>query len=107
MTCNLIHMQILKDWHLFAATMALTGITVVLLLLETSIPYLRGNVTKERDQEHPSGKTVCLPENFTILFVYLDFYLSIYMIIAIIIYVYSHTCTVSRSDTAVLCSSLL
>ena len=36
----------------------ITGVAVLLLLLETAIPQLRGLVTQERDQEHPSGKTV-------------------------------------------------
>ena len=57
-------MQVLKDWHLVAATMAVTGTTMILLLLGTSIPPLRGRVTQEVDQEHPTGKTVSII-NFT------------------------------------------
>ena len=52
------HSQILKDWHLLATTMAVTGTTVFLLLLETSIPQLKGIVTQEVDQENPLGTTV-------------------------------------------------
>ena len=38
---------------------AVTGIAIVLLLLETSVPYLRGSVALERDLENLSGETVC------------------------------------------------
>ena len=37
-----------------------TGIAVVLVVLETAIPYLRGTINQERDQEDPDGKTVHL-----------------------------------------------
>lgn len=50
--------QILNDWHLLSVTMGVSGMTVFLLVLETSIPQLRGEVTKEVDQENPSGMTV-------------------------------------------------
>ena len=50
--------QVLKDWHLLVATMVVTGTSVLLLLLETAIPQLRGKVTQEVDQENPSGMTV-------------------------------------------------
>ena len=52
------NLQVLKDCHLVGATMALTGVTLFLLLLETAIPQLRGKVTQEVDQENPTGKTV-------------------------------------------------
>ena len=51
-------MQVLKDWHLVTVTMVISGITVLLLLLEIAIPYLRGTVTAEIDLENPTGKTV-------------------------------------------------
>ena len=50
--------QVLKDWRLLVATMVVTGTSVLLLLLETAIPQLRGKVTQEVDQESPSGMTV-------------------------------------------------
>ena len=40
--------------------MAVTGLTLFLLVLETAIPQLRGKVTQEVDQENPSGKTVSI-----------------------------------------------
>ena len=55
-----IGLQVLKDRHLIAVTIVVTGITILLLLLETSVPYLRGNVSQEIDQEHPTGRTVSL-----------------------------------------------
>lgn len=54
------NIQVLKDCHLVAATMAVTGLTLFLLVLETAIPQLRGKVTQEVDQENPSGKTVSI-----------------------------------------------
>ena len=51
-------LQVLRDWHLLAVTMVVTGTSVFLLLLETAIPQLRGKVAKEVDQENPSGMTV-------------------------------------------------
>ena len=53
-------MQILKDWHLVAITVIVTSVTMLLLLLETSVPHLRGSITQEIDQEHPTGTTVSL-----------------------------------------------
>ena len=53
-------MQILKDWHLVAITVIVTGVSILLLLLETSVPHLRGSITQEIDQEHPTGMTVSL-----------------------------------------------
>ena len=50
--------QVLRDWHLLAVTVAVTGTSVFLLLLETAIPPLKGKVTQEVDQENPSGMTV-------------------------------------------------
>ena len=50
--------QVLRDWHLLAVTMAVTATSILLLLLETAIPPLKGKVTQEVDQEHPSGMTV-------------------------------------------------
>ena len=38
--------------------LAVTGIAVLLLLLESAVPYLRGSITLERDMENPSGETV-------------------------------------------------
>ena len=38
--------------------LAMTGIAVLLLLLETAVPYLRGSITLERDVETLSGETV-------------------------------------------------
>ena len=51
-------MQILKDWQLVAITVSVTSVTILLLLLETAVPHLRGKVTQEIDQEHPTGTTV-------------------------------------------------
>ena len=39
--------------------LAVTGVAVLLLLLETAVPYLRGSITLERDMENLSGETVC------------------------------------------------
>ena len=50
--------QVLKDWHLVAVMMTVTGITIFLLLLEMCIPLLRGSVIKGTDQEEPTGRTV-------------------------------------------------
>ena len=38
--------------------LAVTGIAVLLLLLELVVPYLRGSITLEREVENPSGETV-------------------------------------------------
>ena len=38
--------------------LVVTGIAVLLLLLETAVPYLRGSITLERDMENLSGETV-------------------------------------------------
>ena len=51
--------QVLKDRHLLVCILVITGVAVLLLLIETVVPQLRGSVTQERDQEQPSGKTVC------------------------------------------------
>ena len=51
-------MQGVKDWHMLTLILIVTGFSVLLLFLETAIPHLRGSVTREIDQEHPSGKTV-------------------------------------------------
>ena len=51
-------MQVYKDKHLFILILIITGAAVVLVLLETAVPYLRGSISQERDQEHPDGKTV-------------------------------------------------
>ena len=40
--------------------LAITGISVLLLLLESAIPHLRGRLTLERDLEDPSGQTVSM-----------------------------------------------
>ena len=53
-------LQILKDWHLVAITLSVTSVTTLLLLLETAVPHLRGRITQEIDQEHPTGTTVNL-----------------------------------------------
>jgi hypothetical protein len=57
---SLIFSQVLKDWHLLVCILVITGVAVLLLLIETVIPQLRASVTQERDQERPSGKTVRL-----------------------------------------------
>ena len=51
-------LQVYKDWHLFVIILVITGIAVLLLLLETAIPYLRGTISHERDLEDPVGETV-------------------------------------------------
>ena len=56
--CIILTFQVLKDCNLVGATIALTGVTLFLLLLETAIPQLRGKITQEVDQENPSGMTV-------------------------------------------------
>ena len=48
----------MKDWHLIAATLVLTGISVVLLTLEAAVPQLRGEVNVEEDGERAFGTTV-------------------------------------------------
>lgn len=50
--------QRLKDQHVMVIILAVTGVAVLLLLLETAIPYLRGSITQERDMENLSGETV-------------------------------------------------
>ena len=49
-----------KDKHLFILILIITGAAVVLVLLETAVPYLSGSISQERDQEHPDGKTVII-----------------------------------------------
>ena len=67
MVCNIrnfsVHLlslviQLLKDHHIMVIILAVTGIAVLLLLLETAVPYLRGSITLERDIENLSGETV-------------------------------------------------
>ena len=43
-----------------AATLFVTGISIVLLLLEAGVPQLRGVVTREKDSERPGARTVRL-----------------------------------------------
>ena len=50
--------KIFKDAHLVVMILTITGFAVVLLLLGTAIPQLRGTPTEERDSEFPSGFTV-------------------------------------------------
>ena len=57
---NNIILQGFKDWQLLILILLVTGIAVLLLLLEESIPQLRGAVIRRRDEEHPYGKTVCI-----------------------------------------------
>ena len=52
--------QVFKDRHLLILILIITGVAVALVFLERSIPYLRGSVSKELDQEQPFGKTVCV-----------------------------------------------
>ena len=52
-------LQLLKDQHVMVIILAVTGVAVLLLLLETAVPYLRGSTTLERDMENPDGETVC------------------------------------------------
>ena len=56
---NFYYIQRLKDQHVMVIILAVTGVAVLLLLLETAIPYLRGSITRERDMENLSGETVC------------------------------------------------
>ena len=51
-------MQILKDPHLVVIILVVTGVAVLLLLLEAAVPQLRGTITLERDIENPTGQTV-------------------------------------------------
>ena len=63
------HAQILKDHHLIIIAIVITGIAVLLLLLESAIPHVRGRLTLERDLEDPSGRTVSIhPHNKNTLF---------------------------------------
>ena len=50
--------QVWKDWHLAAITLTITGISLILLILEASIPLLRGLVTLEKDGELSNRRTV-------------------------------------------------
>lgn len=52
--------KVLKDWHLVGATLLVTGIALVLLLLEAAVPQLRGTVTRERDGERAQTRTVSI-----------------------------------------------
>lgn len=53
-------MQVLKDWHLVIFILIITGIAVLLLVVEVAIPQLRGSVERVRDQEQPEGRTVII-----------------------------------------------
>lgn len=57
MMLNII-MQVFKDWHLVIFILLVTGLTILLLVLEVTIPQLRGSVTRVRDLESPDGRTV-------------------------------------------------
>ena len=48
----------MKDWHLIAGTLILTGISIILLTLEAAVPQLRGEVNLEEDAERAFGTTV-------------------------------------------------
>ena len=50
--------QIFKDWHLMVFTLVVAGIALLLLLLGTAIPQLRGMITEARDLEFPDGLSV-------------------------------------------------
>ena len=58
LSCDNQFSQVLKDWHLLVCILVITGVAVLLLLIETAVPQLCGSVTQEKDQEQPSGKTV-------------------------------------------------
>ena len=53
-----ISLQIFKDWHLIVLTMIVAGIALLLLLLGTAIPELRGKVSEIRDVERSEDETV-------------------------------------------------
>ena len=63
---DLFLVQGVKDWQMLILIVLITGFAVLLLFLESAIPHLRGSVTPERDQEHPSGKTVRAPSGHAI-----------------------------------------
>ena len=63
---ELFLVQGVKDWQMLILIVLITGFAVLLLFLESAIPHLRGSVTPERDQEHPSGKTVRAPSGHAI-----------------------------------------
>ena len=54
----MLNMQILKDSQLVVIILVVTGVAVLLLLLEAAVPHLRGAITLERDIENPTGQTV-------------------------------------------------
>ena len=47
-------------------TVIIAGIALLLLLLGTAIPQLRGTITEARDLEFPDGLTVCLSLGVTL-----------------------------------------
>ena len=47
-------------------TLVIAGIALLLLLLGTSIPQLRGTITEARDLEFLDGLTVCLSLGVTV-----------------------------------------
>lgn len=47
--------------------LVMTGISVLLLLLESAIPYLRGKLTLERDMEDLSGQTVSVVTKYLLI----------------------------------------
>ena len=48
----------MKDWLLIVISLTICGIVVLLLLLETTIPHLRGAVVLEKDSEDLFGRDV-------------------------------------------------
>ena len=49
----------MKDWLLIVISLSVCGIVVFLLLLEATVPHLRGSVVLERDSEDLFGRDVC------------------------------------------------
>ena len=58
---NIIHayaFQILTDWKLIVIALAITGLTMLLLIIGEGIPFLRGTPKQVKDRESQRGKDV-------------------------------------------------
>lgn len=60
-------MQVVKDWQLVLVVTILLGIMIVMAILGVAVPQLRADPQLLPDQERPTGVTVRMSQDTTIL----------------------------------------
>ena len=56
-------MQVLTDWKLIIIVLAITGLTMLLLIIGEGIPFLRGTPMQVKDRESQRGRDVSFWQN--------------------------------------------